>query len=89
MPEKCGYENGVIENNGLSKYTSAAEALRMQAAALKAGKNVNASPVTEPLPLNGGYVYTAAIQDPTNNKYKTLDYIQYPKRDFSDLPFKN
>lgn len=82
-------QNGVIENNGLSKYTSAAEALRMQAAALKAGKNVNASPVTEPLPLDGGYVYTAAIQDPTTNKYKTRNFVQYPERDFSNLPFKN
>lgn len=82
-------ENGVIENNGQSRYTSAAEALRMQAAALKAGKSVNASPVTEPLPLSGGYIYEAAILDPNTNKYNTLNYIQYPQRDFTDLPFKN
>lgn len=82
-------ENGNIENGGQSKYTSAAEALRMQAQALKAGKSVNASPVTEPLPLNGGYIYEAAIQDPNTNKYNTLEYIQYSQRDFTDLPFKS
>lgn len=82
-------ENGNIENGGQSKYTSAAEALRMQAAAIKAGKSVNASPVTEPLPLNGGYIYTAAIENPEANRYNTLNYIQYQKFDFSTLPFKN
>jgi hypothetical protein len=82
-------ENGNIENGGQSKYTSAAEALRMQAEAIKAGKSVNASPVTEPLPLTGGYVYTAAIQDPETNRYNVLKYIPYQKFDFSSLPFKN
>lgn len=82
-------ENGNIENGGQSKYTSAAEALRMQAQAIKAGKSVNASPVTEPLPLNGGYVYTAAIQDPDTNRYNVLKYIQYQRLDFSYLPFSN
>lgn len=82
-------ENGNIENGGQSRYTSAAEALRMQAQAILAGKSVNASPVTEPLPLAGGYIYESAINDPTANRYNTLKYIQYEQLSFSILPFKN
>lgn len=82
-------ENGNIENGGQPKYTSAAEALRMQAEALKAGKTVNASPVTEPLPLNGGYIFTSAIEDPNTYRYSTLEYIQYEQFPFSMLPFKD
>lgn len=81
-------ENGNIENGGQSRYTSAAEALRMQAQAILAGKNVNASPVTEPLPLAGGYIYEAAINDPNANRYNTLKYIQYEQLSFSILPIR-
>lgn len=82
-------ENGVVENGGQPKYTSASEALKLQAQALKSGKSVNASPVTEPLPLTGGAIHLAAIQDPYNNPYNTISYVQYQKYDFSTLPFKN
>lgn len=82
-------ENGVVENGGQPKYTSASEALKLQAQALKSGKSVNASPVTEPLPLTGGAIHLAAIQDPYNNPYNTISYVQYQKYDFSSLPFKN
>lgn len=81
-------ENGVIEN-GYPRYTSASEALVMQAQSLNTGKTVTASPVTEPLPLNGGYIYQGAIEDPYTYRYNTLKYIQYDQLPFSQLPFKN
>jgi hypothetical protein len=61
----------------------------MQAQALNSGKTVNASPVTEPLPLIGGYIFEAAIEDPNTNRYSTLEYIQYARFPFEQLPFKN
>lgn len=81
-------ENGVVEN-GYPMYTSASNALIIQAQSLNSGKTVSASPVTEPLPLIGGYVYTGAIEDPTTYRYDTLEYIQYARFPFAQLPFKN
>lgn len=82
--------DGVIENGGQARYTSAAEALRIQAAEGRAGKSVNATPISEPLPLTStGQIDLAAITDPDNNPYRTKTFTQYAGRRFTDLPFKN
>lgn len=82
--------DGVVENNGQSRYTSATEALKIQSQGLAAGKTVYAAPVSEPLPLNqDGTIFLSAITDPVNNPYRTLTYTPYAGINFADLPFKN
>lgn len=48
------------------------------------------SEITEPLPLKNGAVYTAAIKDPVNNPYGTIDYFETKPASWAkwDLPRK-
>ena len=75
---------------GEPKWVSASEALKEQAMAIKTGRIVNASPITEPVPLKStGEVDSNALANPTIYSYRTLRFTQYPGRDFTVLPFKN
>jgi hypothetical protein len=82
-------ENGTILD-GYPKYTSASDALREHQMQSKAGNVVSVEAVSEPLPLTttGGIDY-AAMRDPLSSPYVTRSFIQYLRRDFSLLPFKN
>ena len=46
------------------------------------------SEVTEPLPLNNGFVWQQAIKDPKNNPYHKIEYFEYAVADWKqyDLP---
>jgi hypothetical protein len=75
---------------GEPKFVSASEVLKEQASAVKNNRIVNASPVTEPVPLtSAGTIDALALTDPVNYPIRTLKFTKYSGMDFNELPFKN
>lgn len=82
------YESENSTTPSVDSFTSLAEVMKAKVNADSTGKIVSAERISEPMPLNNGFIYLNAITDPVSNPYRTVNYEEFRPVDFSTLPFR-